>query len=216
MPWRSLRAVSRFMIRRSVRLVVEGADLLPAKGPVIVAARHFHHLYDGCALLATIARPSHILVAGDWTRNPIGRQVMTRACAAAAWPVVLRPGGPGKVSPRDAAIAFRLATAQSIDIFRAGHVLIVFPEGYPNIDPGYTPKPDESSFLPFQGGVVRLASKSGEAGLTVPIVPAGFAYSKTDRWNITLRFGHPVVVGTRDEEELTLQHLEESVRVLSR
>jgi 1-acyl-sn-glycerol-3-phosphate acyltransferase len=130
--------------------------------------------------------------------------------------VVLRPGGQGKVSPRDAAIAFRLATEQSIDIFRAGHGLIVFPEGYPNIDPGYTPKQDESSFLPFQRGVVRLASRAREAGLTVPIVPAGFAYSKTDRWNITLRFGRPLVVGSRGEEASTLQHLEESVRDLSR
>ena len=41
-------------------LTVEGDDYLPRQGPLIVAARHYHHLYDGVALMATVPRPMHI------------------------------------------------------------------------------------------------------------------------------------------------------------
>lgn len=216
MPWRSLRAISRTMVKRNINLRVEGIDCIPNSGPVIIAARHFHHLYDGCALLATIDRPTHVLVAGDWPGNPVTRLLISRACRSAKWPVVLRPGGPSKMTSADAGNAFRTAAKASRELFQAGCALIVFPEGYPNIDPGYTTKPDETTFLPFERGVVRLASIAAPAGTLVPIVPAGFSYERSDKWNVTLRFGEPITITTRNDEPEVLQHLESQVRFLSR
>jgi len=215
MAWRSLRAASKQVVRRQLDLRLEGAGWIPNKGPVIIAARHFHHLYDGCVMLASIDRPVHILVGLDWVRNQAGKAVMTRLCRAAAWPVVLRRDGETPVDDLAAARALRRATAESMALMAAGRVLLVFPEGYPNIDPGYTPKADETAFLPFQPGVVRLARLAAARGMGVPIVPAGFCYQRGPVWHVTLRFGEPLTIERRDQEAEALRELEDRVRALS-
>ena len=40
---------------------------------------------------------------------------------------------------------------------------MVFPEGYPNVDPDYTPK-GEGEMLPFRPGFARLAVLAAQAG----------------------------------------------------
>ncbi|MEX2314824.1 MAG: carotenoid biosynthesis protein, partial [Thermomicrobiales bacterium] len=87
---------------RGMDLRVEGAQSLPETGPVLIAARHFHHLNDGCAIIATAGRPVHILVALDWVKGGAGRTLMERACRMAGWPVVLRDDG---LLRRDVAVA---------------------------------------------------------------------------------------------------------------
>jgi putative membrane protein len=215
MPWRSLRAASKAVVRRQLDLRVEGADQVPRTGPVIVAARHFHHLFDGCVMLATIPRRVHILVGLDWVRSTPGKLAMVRACQAAGWPVVLRRDSAAPVDDLQAARALRRAMTDTMALLENGRVVLVFPEGYPNIDPGYTPKPDESAFLAFQPGVVRLATLVAAKGIRVPIVPAGFAYERGDRWRVTLRFGEPLTVECRDQEAAALAALETRVRALS-
>ncbi|MBX5458501.1 MAG: carotenoid biosynthesis protein, partial [Thermogemmatispora sp.] len=87
-----MRSGAAFLLwRRHLRIVVEGGEHLPASGPVIVAARHYHHLYDGCLLLRAIPRPVHILVALDWAGTRWQRRLMELLCALAGWPVILRP-----------------------------------------------------------------------------------------------------------------------------
>jgi putative membrane protein len=215
LPWRSLRAVSKLVVGRKLDLRVEGMDNLPTSGSAIVAARHFHHFYDGCALLATVPRPLHILVALDWVRNRPGRLAMERACCAAAWPVVFRRDSETAVDETDAARALRRAAAATLDLLAAGRLVLIFPEGYPNIDPGFTRKTDEAAFLPFQPGFVRLAALAARRGLRVPIVPAGFSYRFDQRWQATLRFGEPVIVEHRSQEEAVLGEVESRVRCLS-
>ena len=52
----AIRGACRLAARR-IDLRVEGLEHLPATGPAIIAARHFHHFYDGCALVAVV--PGH-------------------------------------------------------------------------------------------------------------------------------------------------------------
>lgn len=216
MPWRFLRGASKMVVRRRLELKVDGLHHVPAQGPVLIAARHFHHLYDGCALLATIPRPAHILVALDWVTNPAGRIVMERACHAALWPVVERPSGLDGAATKDAALAFRHAAGESLDLWREGRILLVFPEGYPNIDPGFTPKRDETEFLPFQRGCIRLVTLAAKEGIQVPIVPAGLSYQRGEKWRAHLRFGAPMFIEKNPSQELTAAHAVESqVRRLS-
>lgn len=207
---------SRMVVRRQFDLSVEGAGLVPQNGPVILAARHFHHLYDGCAVLATINRPVHILVGLDWAGVGLRRLVMERACASASWPVILRRDGANAIDDREATHALRRATSDSLALLRSGQIVLMFPEGYPNIDPGYTPKTDTSAYLPFQPGVVRMATIAARQGLTVPIVPVGFDYRQVEgSWLTCMRFGEPVVVENRQQEEASLRLIEERVRDLS-
>jgi putative membrane protein len=222
LPWLAIRAVCRLAVRR-VDVRVEGLQHLPATGPAIIAARHFHHFYDGCALLAIVPRPLHPIVALDWLEYPAGRWVMERACRAAGWPVVprpdvpRRPGDPARVSGGTADLALlRAATRESVRLLRAGQMVLVFPEGYPNIDPGYTPKTDDDAFLAFRQGFLRFVAIAERDGLTrVPIIPAGLEYRRGDRWRLTVRFGAPIALDSAGDCAEQALAIEERVRCLS-
>jgi putative membrane protein len=213
--WRFLRAGSGLLARRRLDLTVEGEQHLPRKGPLIIAARHYHHLYDGVVLLATVPRPLHILVGLDWVGNPAGRAAMTALCRAAGWPVVLRRDGARAVDDRAARRALRRATADALDLLASGHALLVFPEGYPNIDPGYTPKQGDDDILPFQPGFARLATLAAARGLDVPIVPAGLEYARGDRWRVALRFSESRTATRRTDASAVIGDVEREVRRLS-
>src|SRR5579875_52933 len=85
-----LRAGAQAIAVRRLDLHVEGLEHLPHKGPLLIASRHYHHLYDGCILLAVAPRPLHLLVALDWVTTRRDRGLMEWACRTARWPVVLR------------------------------------------------------------------------------------------------------------------------------
>lgn len=213
----SIRLASRIIVRRRLALRVEGREHLPASGPVLIAARHYHHLYDGAALVAALARPVHILVALDWVSSPVLRRLMERACAAARWPVVVRGarGGArsGAFRQDEARRYLRHAIAEAVALLRAGEVLVVFPEGYPNVDPTYTPKRGDE-FLPFRPGVAALAARAERDGPRVSIVPAGLTYAEDGR-HVTLRLGRPLYVDEHRDRAALLCAVEERVRSLS-
>lgn len=212
--WNALRVASRQYLKRRVDLRVEGQEHLPRKGPAIIAARHYHHLIDGAAMMATVPHPLHILVGLDWIRNPALRIALHRLCNAADWPIVYRRGEHSQIDEVTARRALRQAYRESIDLLRRGHSLLVFPEGYPNIDPGYTPKQGPDDFLPFQPGFAQIAAGADRFGIHAPIIPAGFSYEKGERWNVVLRFGAPVRPGPGEMPAL-VERVEAEVRRLS-
>lgn len=189
----TIRTICQIAVRR-IDLRVEGLEHLPATGPALLAARHFHHFYDGCVLAAVVPRPLKILVTLDWLENATGLRLMRRACQIAKWPVVVRSGSRVRQGGARAARRQLLsATRECVGLLRRGELLLVFPEGYPNVDPGFTPKADDDAFLPFESGFLRFVALTEQDGVTcVPIVPVGFEYHRRDRWRVTVRFGHPV------------------------
>jgi putative membrane protein len=103
-----------------------------------------------------------------------------------------------------------------VDLLRAGQFLLVFPEGYPNIDPGFTPKPHDDTFLPFAPGFLRFAALAERGGITrVPIVPVGLEYQRGDRWRLTVRFGPPATLSPGQDVRTQVAAIEEQVRQLS-
>lgn len=214
--WNALRIASTQYVKGRVELAVEGGEYLPLKGPAIIAARHYHHLIDGVAMMLAVSHPLHILVGLDWIRNPAGKAVMQRLCAAAGWPVVLRRNGKADVDDMAARRALRHAYRDSLEILRRGHMLLVFPEGYPNIDPGYTPKTMSEEFLPFLPGFAQVASGAARMGIDAPVIPAGFHYEAGEQWSVTLRFGNPVRPGEFPTFSDLATHVEQRVRELSR
>src|SRR5207237_1928664 len=100
----------------------------------------------------------------------------------------------------------------SILILRSGGILVMFPEGYPNLDPHPTPKPAHDAFLPFQPGFIKLAELVERDGKTrVAIIPAGFSYTlDPDKpWHATVRFGPPLFRSDFASTEQLLQAVEE-------
>lgn len=220
--WRFLRRAGRMSLDRHATVMVEGRDHVPASGPVLIAARHYHHLYDGCVAVDALDRPVHIVVGLDWIRNPLLRVAMTRLCRIARWPVVFRPDFPGapNASRRhvvDRRAVLRQSARDTVDLLREGRVVVVFPEGYPNIDPSFTPK-QRDEFLPFHEGFVRYARLAERAGAgEVPIVPLGFHYEQPEpdgKWRIVARYGAPVRLTEGPDPDLVAR-IESEVRRLS-
>jgi len=220
--WRFMRRAGRRSLERHATVTIEGREQVPTSGPVLIAARHYHHLYDGCVAVDALDRPVHIVVGLDWIRNPLLRVTMTRLCQIARWPIVIRPDIPGapKTSTRrvdNRRAVLRQSARDTVDLLREGRVVVVFPEGYPNIDPSFTPKQGEE-FLPFHEGFVRYARLAGRAGEgEVPIVPLGFHYERLKakgQWRIVARYGAPVRLTEGPDRELVAR-IEAEVRRLS-
>ena len=219
MPWRAMRLVFPRLLRRKADLTIQGADRVPRRGPVLIAARHVHHAYDGAALLQAIERPTSLVVALDWLPPGRRREMLASLCRAARWPAVIRSEQFAPVSGKrdpEAVRRLRAAIDESVSLLAGGRVLAVFPEGYPNVDPNGSPKEGLDEMLPFREGYLHIARRlQRQTGKTVAIVPAGFAYQQGERWRIRLAFGEPVTL--RPEEDVPGVNLtiEAEVRRLS-
>lgn len=220
LSWVFLRAAFRAAMR-NVDVQAEGLEHLPKSGPAIIAARHFHHFYDGAALLTLAKRPLRVVVTLDWVENPLGRAGMTLACRAAGWPVTPRRAAAAVETGRPKSHTaqrweLRAAARESVALLRAGRMLLLFPEGYPTIDPGYTPKTRDDEILPFQPGFLRFAALAERDGRThVPIIPAGLEYRRGERWGLTIRFGSAVSLSTAGRWDEQAAEIEQQVRQLS-
>ena len=228
---RTIRLASGRLMAGKVDLTVTGQDHVPTIGPVVLAARHFHHLFDGTSILTTLTRPLRVMVALDWVTAGAQRRVAETLCSVAGWPVVLRPDAekyrpelaadPSRTAAyqRDTTRYLKRAASQSVEILARGEGLLMFPEGYPNIDPSFTPKSDRNDdFLPTLPGAIRIPLLAQASGLApVPIVPVGLHYRKLgdDRWAIQLRFGEPLFATDRRQVDATLELLGERIRRLS-
>ncbi len=224
--WRLLSAICRAVASRNVRLHVEGLEHLPASGPLLIAARHYHHVYDGCVMLATVPRPLQILVGLDWVQDRRARHLVEWLCNRGRWPAVLRrdrrsgadhsPVRHGASMAEEGGRYLRQAISMTSTLMAEGRALLVFPEGYPNVDLFYTPKSGDHDFLPFRHGfakLVRMAQRSSHTRIAV--VPAGLEYRRDRRYEITLRFGMPEFLERGADVSAFAATIEQQVRLLS-
>jgi len=217
-----VRAIAAYNNARYMNLRVVGAEHVPRRGPALLAARHYHHLFDGAALVLGFSRQPHIFVALDWTRSRSQRLLMETACRLAGWPVALREdnlaaGVAGAFTRSEVRTYVRRSLAASANLLAQGELLAIFPEGYPTIDPAGTRKADDDAFLPFAPGVAAIAARAqAQAGTEIPVVPVGFAYAPAERgrFDITMRAGEPLVYGGGSRAAFA-RGLEERVRELS-
>jgi putative membrane protein len=216
---------------------IEGIGNVPRAGPVLLAARHYHHLLDGAVLVHHLPRPVHVVVALDWTADAKQRRWMERACAWARWPVILRPATTGTragYAASEVGRYLRSGLRNAAELLREERVVAVFPEGYPAIDRSADAAADPDAaaeratdpaasdsarrvrdaggFLPFASGfrtIIDIARRRGACD--VAIVPVGFRYERRGtKWRITARFGAPLAA------DANVDTIERAVRELSR
>jgi putative membrane protein len=221
---RGMRLLAHALAGR-LEIEASGLDAIPLEGPVIFAARHYHHWFDGLALLLTLPRPAHVLVTLDWAPNRLTRATMEALTSVAGWPVISRAEAPvTEAGERPEAVSTRRRAHSdqrpglraALRLLMEGCALVVFPEGYPNIDPHYTPKTHEE-LLPFKGGFAAIAAAAERRSrASVPIVPVGLHYRREGRWKVRLRFGTPVCLQDFSSRRCLIDHVEAEVRALSR
>jgi len=185
------------MLAHGKRLDAIGADRVPDDGPVVLAARHYHHLLDGVGLIKHVKRPVHILVALDWISSRSTRAVMETLTSLAGWPVTLRPeelGAAGRgrraYGPDEVFAYQRRAFRECVELLREGRLLVVFPEGYPVLDPHAQREPRATVLAPFKSGFARLAvSASRSTGRPVHVLPVGIRVEEDTEGGLVLVFG---------------------------
>lgn len=207
-----------------MNLRVTGTEYLPPKSAALIAARHYHHAFDGSALVHGLPRQPHLFVALDWARTAFERRMMETACRLAEWPVTIRTesfGGDAAVAAferREAQRYVRRAISYGAQLLVRGEWLAVFPEGYPTIDPAGSRKTRDDEYLPFAPGLLAIVAQAERSGANpVPIVPAGLAYAPAGRrTDVTLRLGKPLFFERARPRADFLAELEGIVRELSR
>jgi putative membrane protein len=223
-----MRLIARAIALGRLQTTSSGIENIPANGPALIIVRHYHHLYDGLALFAALPRQFHILVTLDWVQNPAMQSLMTQLTRLARWPVVLRSdallytrhhGGPHlrhAFSLADAQRYQRTAFKNAVQLLLNNRLLVIFPEGYPNIDPGYTPKRDNHGFLPFRRGFAAIArAAERRLGAALPIIPTGLQYSSGKTWKAHVRFSEPIKRESFASSNQLIRYCEEKVRQLS-
>lgn len=210
-----------------IKIAAAGLESIPREGPVLLIARHYHHLFDGVVLLLAIPRPVHILVTLDWAKKRPVRWLMTLATKAAKWPVVqrdnalrasrdLRRGENGASSQMGVKQYQRKALGDAVRLLAQGSLLVVFPEGYPNVDPHYTPKTKPQELLPFRTGFATIAAMAEKRlGTRIPIVPTGFHYVKDSCWTARLNIGEAVYLADFVSRRALVSCVEKRVAELS-
>jgi putative membrane protein len=148
-----------------------------------------------------------------WTVNRLAR-----------WPMLLRTDSLQRrgndrrslFSSSDVLRYQRCALRQAVELLVEGRIVVVFPEGYPNIDPTYTPKSAPDQFLPFKSGFVNiLRAAESRLGTRIPIIPAGLRYQTGNIWTGYLTFGEPICHDQGIDRDALIGVLEKEVKKLS-
>ncbi|MEV0358408.1 lysophospholipid acyltransferase family protein [Nocardia sp. NPDC050697] len=195
-----VRRVLRFLAwARIVRVTVHDREVVPARGPVLVASNHIS-LLDAVSLWGALRRRAMAVAMAElWTWPVVG--VLVRRLGHI--PVIRRDPESG-----------RAALDQAEWVLRHGGVLIIYPEGR-CVRPG--------EVEPYKPGVAKLAFATG-----VPIIPVGTTGTddvlplrgadgrgRFDRTRpVTIRFGAPIDPADFDSPEALLTHLRERIEAL--
>jgi uncharacterized membrane protein/1-acyl-sn-glycerol-3-phosphate acyltransferase len=214
-----MTSFAKLAIAREADVRVEGESNVPSQGPVLIISNHYHHLLDGCALLASSPRDIHIVAAVDWAGAGLKRRLLELGCRMARWPMVVRPDSSGGDSIREARnpAILRQALRDAVALLSEGRALVVFPEGYPTIDPHGSRK-ENGDTLDFQSGFATIArAAQRRTGYEIPIVPTGFNYQQSANggWDITLRFGAPIYLRNYDRPSDLIHAVQSRVEALA-
>ncbi|NEE03343.1 lysophospholipid acyltransferase family protein [Phytoactinopolyspora halotolerans] len=166
---RLFRPVASAVVRTAWRVRLHGYEMVPRRGPVILAANHTSIL-DGPLLYGAVRRPVHALTKREMFRGPLGWGL--RAI--------------GQI-PIDRSCYDLRAVKDCLMVLSRGDVLAIYPEGTRGV----------GDFTVVRPGVAYLALVTGAP--VVPVVGLGVRTSAAStsslprlRGNIDLVFGEPI------------------------
>lgn len=193
-----MRAGARLAIDRR-RITADGIGNVPADGPVVLAVRHYHHLLDGLGLLAQVDRPLHVMIGLDWVSTRMARRLMEGLARCCAWPVTLRNAEDRKDEAPRRPSAYGLdeippyqqrAFRQCVALLGERRAVVIFPEGYPVIDPHVARAPRVPLLAPFKSGFARVAVAAARRhGQPIPVLPVGIRADRADPRKLAFVYG---------------------------
>jgi glycerol-3-phosphate O-acyltransferase / dihydroxyacetone phosphate acyltransferase len=157
-----VRGVIRLLLRLFYRRVdVAGAERIPARGPLIVAANHHNSIVDAMLIIGTFPRRITPLANAPLFRHPIMGPFLKLVGAV---PVNRRAEAGDDARKNEAMFAAVIAA------LRAGGAILIFPEGRT------TPRP---TLLPLRTGAARiLLATEAAGGARVTLLPVGLVFER--------------------------------------
>ena len=182
MAYRLVRGVIRVLLRLFYRRVdVVGAEHIPVRGPLIIAANHHNSLVDPMLIIGTFPRAITVLANAPLFRHPLIGPFLR---AVGALPVNRRTEAGDDPTKNEA--MFAAATAH----LRAGGAILIFPEGRTQPAP---------TLLPLRTGTARLLlgaeADGARHGLT--LLPVGLVFETPGTFRVAaalVAVGSPVPV----------------------
>lgn len=190
-----LRVVMRTITRTYLASLfhVIGPENIPRSGPLIICANHSATL-DPPMVPAFVPRnDTWSMAKSEYFKRPLSRFIFT---AYHSFPVVRHT-------------ADRVAVRRAFDLLKAGHSVIIYPEGT-RVESGVLATPEP--------GAGFIAQKAG-----CPILPVGLTGTreclpKGARWprrtTVTINFGKPFVILTKRADGSRVSHDEASEAIM--
>ena len=176
---RFIRALARGLLALFYRRVdVIGAERVPPRGPVILAANHQNALVDPMLLLASIPRTLVPLAKAPLFRHPVIGPLIK---LAGAIPVTRRQDVAGGPAGNEGMFEAAAAT------LGRGEAILIFPEGVSQPEP---------ALMPLRTGAARmLLDAPPEVAAATGLIPVGLLFHEPERfrtgWALVL-VGPPV------------------------
>ena len=211
MLYRTLRAAANVALRwYYADIVVQGAERIPATGPLIIASNHPNALVDALLITTTLRRRVRLTARATLFEHPVLAPLLRRVGVVPLRRVkdelAARHGGHLAVERN--ADSFR----QVADALAQGSAVLVFPEGISH---------DEPALAPLKTGAARMALAAAAAGARgVRLLPLGLIFERKEqpRSRVLVRVGAPIDVdawrahsGSDDPNRLTTE-LEAALR----
>ena len=156
--YRLVRAVAGLLLWLFYRkMEVSGAERIPMRGPVLIAANHHNALVDAMLIIARAPRPVTPLAKAPLFRHPLIGPFLRLIGAV---PVHRRIDG---ADPRLNAAMF----ASAVGALRAGGALLIFPEGVSQ------PRP---RLMPLRTGAARIVLAAAAEDVRTALVPVGLVF----------------------------------------
>ena len=168
---------------------VEGLENVPREGPLIVCPNHFGTLEPPMVPAFLPRRDSWNMAKSEYFQKPFNRWLFTMYHA---FPVVRHT-------------ADRAALRRSFELLKAGHVVIIYPEGT-RVEAGVLSKPESGAGFIAQKAQCPVLPVAATG--TADCLPKGAIWPR--RVPVTLRFGKPFLVPQRRANGRRVSHEEAS------
>jgi glycerol-3-phosphate O-acyltransferase/dihydroxyacetone phosphate acyltransferase len=188
MLYRALRAAANVALRWYYGdIVVQGAERIPPRGPLVIASNHPNALVDALLVSTTLRRRVRLTAKATLFEHPLLapllRAVGVVPLRRAKDELAARRAGAPSVARN--AESFQQVTAALVQ----GAAVLVFPEGISH---------DEPTLAPLKTGAARMALAASEAGADgLRLLPLGLIFERKEepRSRVLIRVGDPIDVG---------------------